>query len=551
MIIEPLERHTTSKVGLTMAAATSSTKKLKASHTQPTGAYISHRGYAVPKNGNEELVQQLRDYLTVTPNVSPDLPNAKQPSFSVYRESDSTMYLPKYFGLSRFGVPPKNKVTKENKIAEAPGLIFNGTIRKEQEAPVNAFIEAANDPSKMGGIISIACGGGKTVIGLYLASVFKKRTLIVCHKEFLMNQWRERIQQFLPHARVGLIKQNKIDVEGRDIVIGSLQSLAMRDYDPEIFKTFGFVCYDEVHHCGAEVFSRSMAKITTPVTLGLSATLNRKDGLRKVFEWYIGKPVFQNQKRDDKNLCVEMHSYYDYNAAYGREIMMFNNKLNVAKMITTTCDYANRNKYIIDVLKRILKDEPDRRTLILSDRRGHLKELEMLLKDANLGSIGYYVGGMKEEQLKESEDKDIILATFAMAAEGMDIPCLNTLILASPVSAIEQPIGRVQRQKPHERKYTPLVIDIWDKFSIFQRQGAKRLAFYKKQGYSVIYNKDGKTGGSNEDNDDHDDDGDGDNNESHAVEYIASNLDAQTKSSTNGNGNGKSKPIPDFIDDHE
>jgi superfamily II DNA or RNA helicase len=95
------------------------------------------------------------------------------------------------------------------------------------------------------------------------------------------------------------------------------------------------------------------------------------------------------------------------------------------------------------------------------------------------------VGGMTQEQLSQSESKQIILATYQMSSEGMDIPVLNTLILASPISSIEQSIGRIQRQKEHEREYIPMTIDIWDRFSLFQRQGIKRMEFYAKQGYVI------------------------------------------------------------------
>jgi superfamily II DNA or RNA helicase len=163
---------------------------------------------------------------------------------------------------------------------------------------------------------------------------------------------------------------------------------------------------------------------------------------------------------------------------------MWNGKKNVPQMITAICSYKPRNDLIIQELKEVMKD-PHRRVLILSDRRNHLKELEKRIKEAHIGSIGYYVGGMKEEELKESESKHVILATFAMASEGMDLPHLNTLILASPVSAIEQPIGRIQRQKPHERKCIPYTIDIWDQHSIFRGQGKKRCEFYLKNNYTV------------------------------------------------------------------
>jgi superfamily II DNA or RNA helicase len=170
---------------------------------------------------------------------------------------------------------------------------------------------------------------------------------------------------------------------------------------------------------------------------------------------------------------------------YGVEKYMWNGKRNVAAMLSALCAYAPRTVMIIDLLEEVLKKEPERKTLILSDRRGHLKELERLLRERGYTSIGYYVGGMKEADLKASESKDILLATLAMSAEGMDIPRLDTLVLATPVSAIEQPIGRIQRQKPSERTHTPMTIDVWDQYSLYYNQGRRRRDFYFKSGYVV------------------------------------------------------------------
>jgi len=324
-----------------------------------------------------------------------------------------------------------------------------------------------------------------TVIALNLASVFKKKTLIICHKEFLMNQWRERITQYLPEAQVGLIKQSKVQVDNKDIVIASLQSLAMRHYDESVFKPFGFVVLDECHHCGAEVFSRALARINSPITLGLSATVKRGDGLSKVFEWHIGKPVFTVKKRSDASVCIIIKRYYDPHPDYGREKVMWNKKINTPAMITTITQFEPRNKVLLDNWEALLKEEPNRKTLVLSDRREHLTTLEQRFKERFSGTVGYYVGGMSEKELKKSETCDVILATYAMASEGMDIPILDTLLLASPVSSIEQPVGRIQRQKSTDRKHVPTVIDLLDDFSIFKGQGNRRIAFYRKQGYTI------------------------------------------------------------------
>jgi superfamily II DNA or RNA helicase len=341
---------------------------------------------------------------------------------------------------------------------------------------------------KGGGLLVLPCGFGKTVCGLYLATHFKKKTLIVCHKAFLIDQWKERIAQYIPDARIGKIKQNVVDVEGKDIVIASLQSLAMREYDKAIFRPFGFVIIDEVHHTSAEVFSRALVRLTCRRILGLSATPDRKDGLRKVFEWHIGKPVFEVRKRNDNQLQVMMKPFYDPHPDYGRELHMYNGKLNVAQMINAICNYEPRNTMIVDTIEDIMKTEPSRQFIILSERRKHLETLNYLITARKLGTCGYYVGGMSQDALKESESKQFILATYHIASEGFDVPSLNTLILASPVSSIEQPVGRIQRQKPHERQFVPLVVDIWDTFSLFRNQGYRRIQFYKKNGYAFIGN---------------------------------------------------------------
>jgi len=100
--------------------------------------------------------------------------------------------------------------------------------------------------------------------------------------------------------------------------------------------------------------------------------------------------------------------------------------------------------------------------------------------------VGYYVGGMKQSALDESEKKAVILATFAMAAEAMNIPALNTVLLATPKSNIEQSVGRILRQKKEARTFSPLILDVID----YQHHGCvgqynRRRKFYKTCGYKV------------------------------------------------------------------
>lgn len=225
--------------------------------------------------------------------------------------------------------------------------------------------------------------------------------------------------------------------------------------------------------------------------LGLSATLDRKDGLRKVFEWFIGKQVLKDKSYKNKqDMIVKTYTFNSDDPDYNAITVLWNGQVNSVKIINNICNFFERTKKITNIITEILKNEIDRKILILSERKNQLKVIEKLLD--NNYSIGYYVGGMTREKLKESENMQIILATYQMASEGMDIPALNTLILASPITSIEQSIGRIQRQLPHERKYIPMTIDIIDEIDIIKNKFFRRLAFYKKMGFSVEYKQEQK-----------------------------------------------------------
>ena len=135
-----------------------------------------------------------------------------------------------------------------------------------------------------------------------------------------------------------------------------------------------------------------------------------------------------------------------------------------------------------------------RKILLLSDRKNHLgilkEEFEKYRKfhtDFPIDyTVGYYLGGMKQAELEKTEKDTIILGTFAMASEGFDCrEPLDTIVLASPKSNIEQAVGRILRQEARDRKFTPLVIDLIDEFSMFPKQGLKRIKFYQRNKYNM------------------------------------------------------------------
>ena len=184
-------------------------------------------------------------------------------------------------------------------------------------------------------------------------------------------------------------------------------------------------------------------------------------------------------------MIVQIHKYFASSNEYSAIKTFYNGQPNIVASINNICNYKPRTKFIIDILKSILDIDKDRKVLILSERKNQLKELDELLKENNMLDYGYYVGGMKMIDLDISATKQIILATYQMSSEGLNIPTLNTLILASPIGDIQQSVGRILREKKENRIYTPLCIDIYDELSVVKSKGFRRLKYYKSNGYII------------------------------------------------------------------
>jgi len=439
-------------------------------------SYIGKKGYTIYKGDlspKEELF--IRTELTVKPYV-PKSPVQSDP-FPIYRESPNKYYLPRFFGLDNFGDVRENKLPK----GDAINVAFNGEMREYQVNIVNKYISFVKDSG--GGLLDVDPGKGKTVMALYIIAQLKKKALVIVHKSFLLNQWIERIQQFLPNARVGKIQGQIIDIENKDIVIGMLQSLSQKDYPETLFDCFGISIYDETHHLGAEVFSRSMMKIQTNYTLGLSGTMQRKDGLTKVFKMFLGD-IVHKEKTDtsEHKVIVKAINYKVNDDEFNKIEYDYRGNPLYSTMISKLCNYNRRSEFIIKIVEEELKINPEQQIMILAHNKSLITYLYKSIEHRLIATVGYYIGGMKEEDLKISESKKVIIATYAMASEGLDIKTLTTLIMASPKTDVCQSVGRILRTK----HTNPLVIDIIDNHDIFEKQWHKRRQYYIKQKYNII-----------------------------------------------------------------
>jgi superfamily II DNA or RNA helicase len=451
-------------------------------------SYIGKKGYTIPKaelpKGEEEFLKKDLFVKPFVPGAQFGNPNDQSTAFPVYRENNNKMYLPRFYGIQRYGVPDRCDIEPGDDI-DVP---FDLSLRDYQKNIVDIYCNHVSKPLSKdntqhggGGILEVFCGAGKTVMALNIISKLKKKTLILVHKEFLMNQWIERMNDFLPTARIGKIQGPVFDIEDKDVVIGMIQSLYDKEYSSNVFSSFGLTIIDEVHRIGSEQFSRTLFKTITPYMLGISATVERKDKLTKVLYMFIGGKIYESARKEVDPVCVRAIEYISADTAFNYVDVDYRGNTKFSSMIVKLCAFGPRSDFIVNVLRDLLEEHPENQIMILCQNKSLLNYLYEAINYREIASVGYYIGGMKQVKLQETETKKIVLATYAMAAEALDIKTLATLVMVSPKTDIVQSVGRILRVK-HKH---PIIVDIVDMHENFQKQWLQRRRYYKKCNYRI------------------------------------------------------------------
>lgn len=487
----------------------------------------THLGYAILKSSlTAEQIQKIRTELTVAPKQAGRF--AKQAdSFTIFLESSTRFYLPRVWAADEFGQAEESILVDGNPIRE--DLKFVGKPYDYQNAIIDNFITKGSN-----GLICVPCGRGKTFMAISVAAKIGRKFMVVVDKEFLLQQWSGELQALMPGIRIGIIQENKkqiglvettvktftipelkeklrshgLKVGGTkdeliarlkevepaaaapapaveyDCCIAMIQTLVQRDFAETDFRSFGLTIFDECHHLGAAHFSRALLKIQTKFMLGLSATPTRDDGLTRVFEWFIGKPTYWEKVREaDPDVIVRKVDFESDDPAYCNEPVDFRGDVVLPTLLTQVLACEARNEMIDEVMAGLVA-EKDRRILVLSDRKTHLERIERGLPKGT--TVSYYIGGMKEDVREEgARTSQVLLGTYAMASEAMNIKTLNTMVMASPRKKIEQSTGRILRVQKDARTVQPLIVDIVDSHGVYQGQWKKRHVYYKKCAYKI------------------------------------------------------------------
>lgn len=449
---------------------------------------------------NADEIKDAKKDCTVVTTVLPAYKDFQKPKRYIlyYMSKDrKVLYLPRYYALEKFGEPDYVALTKGSEISvkcNLEPLPHQLEATKKLDALFNNTIQTG-----AGGVLSLPCGYGKTFCAIRTVCRLGLSALIIVPTECLMDQWIDAIKQFAPGAKVGTIQRDHIDVNGKDFVVAMLHSICLKNYNTNTFDQFGISIYDECHHIGSETFCKSMMKIRTRFTLGLSATPNRRDGLSTVFYKFIGPLIHKEKRKGSNRVIVKKFNLYSNSENY-EVLRMANGTKNTAGMITAISKLEERNILIISILRELISQ--GRKILFLSSRKQHLHDIKDMLDGAGIKNprtnkyitYGFYYGksGMTRTKHKEllvkSAKCDIVLGIDVIAKEGLDIPDINTLVWGTPPGIeVEQPVGRILRK--YHKNINPMVIDFVDQTGNFVNHSRERNKWFKEENYIVQQHK--------------------------------------------------------------
>lgn len=328
-------------------------------------------------------------------------------------QDDGGLRVPRFYDA--FGAPDEDS-SSDGAAIDVP---FEESLFDDQVVAQQRTLQALR--TRGGCIMVRRAGGGKTALALNIASVLGRRTLVLVHKSFFLEQWTERVKKFLPSATVGVIRQSKFEVEA-DIVIGMIQTIMRRDYG-DVLRTFGTLIIDECHHMPAPFFLSCFFKrgLAPRYILGLTATPDRADGLSPILKLGMGELVDTNSGTAAGSAREKVSvTMINYTGGSRREVMSRSGQLMMPMMINDLVDDTHRTWLIVQRVA-LLRAE-GHQVIVLSDR---LKQLDLicagLVGDAGVAQteVAYYVGSTPARERGVAAQRGILLATYSMAKEGV------------------------------------------------------------------------------------------------------------------------------------
>ena len=343
------------------------------------------------------------------------------------------------------------------------------------------------------GILQSKAGSGKTQMGIALMAELGLKTLWLTHTLDLLKQSMDRAKQYMSSDLIGTITEGKVNI-GKGVTFATVQTMCRLDLD-RYRDIWDVVIVDECHRCSGTPtamtqFYKVLNNLAARHKFGLSATVHRSDGTIKATYALLGQVVYvvPDEAVADRVMDVGIKRCYT-GTSLSRECLNTDGTLNYTKLITYLCEDFQRNHFIGSEIVA----NAEHPSLILSDRLDHLKALMATLPPSMRAKAVMISGKMtskagKAEREQAIEDmrrgrKLYLFATYSLAKEGLDIPCLERLYLSTPqkdYAVVTQSIGRIARTC--DGKKPPICYDFIDDAGYLVKAFKKRCSIYRKNG---------------------------------------------------------------------
>lgn len=410
---------------------------------------------------------------------------------ALYRNSGSDLIIPHGVKDSLLYAFPELNINGSFKHP----VLFNYALNKpvNYNANINLYDyqkDALNSLVRSrGGILQSKAGSGKTRVGIALACALGKKTLWLTHTSELLNQSYNAAAEFIDKKLLGKISAGKMQIS-EGITFATVQTLCKADLQALRYE-WDMIVVDECHRASmsvtrATMFSKVLNNLAARYKYGLSATLHRADGLILCTYALLGGVAHTVPDSVVNTMRVEIQKK-DTGVQISRQCLDTDGTLVYARLINYLADCGKRNLQIATDIMELCNDKHS--IILLSDRVSHLQEIHNILPKVYQEDTVILHGKVKKadrekalEQMRNKE-KHILLATYQLAKEGLDVPCLDRLLLATPVkdyAIVVQSVGRIARVC--DGKGEPVVYDYVDDIGFLQGMWKKRCTSYRKDG---------------------------------------------------------------------
>ncbi|WP_236701309.1 DEAD/DEAH box helicase [Thalassomonas viridans] len=362
------------------------------------------------------------------------------------------------------------------------GLVFKGELRKDQKKAVSAMVKHDT------GVLHAPTAFGKTVTAIGLINRRKVNTLILVHSRQLLDQWKERLAIFLGGCEVGIIGGGKRK-QTKQVDIATYQSIINRKdntVDPMLYE-YGQVIIDECHHIPASNYEMILSEVHAKFVLGITATPNRQDGHQPIIFMQAG-PIRHTVAAAGETRFTQQVLLSNIQTQFPVEFLEKDARPHIADVYRYLMNHKERNDLIISDVEVAVNQ--GRVPIVLTERREHAQLMGELLSERGI-SFQVLRGAMRAKEREAAmavlNETQVLVATGKYIGEGFDLPKLDTLFLALPISwkgSLVQYVGRIHRQ--FEGKEKVLVYDYVDELlPMLQRMYQKRAKGYSAMDYTV------------------------------------------------------------------